>query len=185
MKRLLVFGVTLFTFLSFFTKTVFAEATPVLTTPESSQSSYVLFYPVVAGKTEGETLYFVKLLRDRIAEMLTFGNEKKTGVELRIATKRLLEAEKLSKTGKADLFRNTLSKFNTKLASAYDRIMKTKDSDTFPELIDEMEQNIQKYQIILNQLVNNTPDSGKKSVEETIQRVNDIQNRIHEEIKGI
>lgn len=182
-KLFLISLVSLISIAAIFPKTSLAESTN-LSTPESSQSSYVLFYPVVAGKVEGDSLYFIKLMRDRITEILTFGNEKKAGVELKIATKRLLEAEKLFKSGKTDLAKKTLSKFTTKLAAAYDHTMKEKSNDFFPELVDEMEQNIQKYQIVLNQLLNSAPDNGKKPVEEAIQQVNDIQNRIHQEIKG-
>jgi hypothetical protein len=80
---------------------IFAQEETVLgikTTPVVD--SYVLFYPTVAGKVDGDSLYSLKLIRDKLGELTTFGNINKSEYSLGIATKRLLEAERLLKTSK-------------------------------------------------------------------------------------
>ena len=157
--------------------------TPLPTpTSQPTQESYVLFYPVVSGKTDGESLYFLKLVRDRLTEIFSFGNEKKSEVNLQIATKRLLEAEKLLKNEKENLVQNTLSKFNTKLAASYDNAIKAADSDFFPELLDQINSETGKYLIVLNQMLARSPEEKKDFISETIERVTEIQNKIQAEL---
>ncbi len=148
------------------------------------QSSYVFFYPVVAGKTEGDKLYTLKLIRDRLIVLFTFGDEKKSEANLKIATKRLLEAEKLFKTNKTHLTQKTLSKFTSKLAAAYDYAMKAKESESFPELLDQISRNTPKYQIVLKQMLAISPENEKDLVEESIERVTEIQTKVNQQLKA-
>lgn len=149
---------------------------PTSTPKPTSQSSYELFYPVVAGKTEGESGYVFKLIRDRIIEIMSLGNIKKSEATLKIATKRLLEAEKLVKGNKNDVAKKTLSKFNTKLAASYDFAIASKDNEQFVDLMTQIQEQTAKYLIVLNQLKETSNSKG--DIEEAIQRVTDIQNKI-------
>ncbi|MBI4039337.1 hypothetical protein HY388_00735 [Candidatus Daviesbacteria bacterium] len=71
------------------------KATSTQTISPVKINSYELFYPIVAGITEGDFWYNLKLLREAIAEKLTFGDIKKADYHLILSKKRLVEAEKL------------------------------------------------------------------------------------------
>lgn len=178
-KIFLIFGV----FLLGLSKISLALTPTPTPTPQPNQDSYVLFYPIVAGKTEGESLYSLKLIRDRLVELLTFGNEKKSEVNLRLATKRLLEAEKLLKNNKIDLAKKAMDRFSSKLATSYDQATKAQESETFPDLVDQISQQTQKYQIVLNQLLIIAPESEKNFLQETIQKVTEIQNKVNQQLE--
>lgn len=161
-----------------------AQTKSVSPTPTPEQSSYVFFYPVVAGKTEGDKLYTLKLIRDRLVALFAFGDEKKSEANLKIATKRLLETEKLFKTNKAHLAQKTLSKFTTKLAAAYDYTMKAEKAESFSELLNQISQNTPKYQIVLKQILAISPENEKDLVEESIKRVAEIQTKVDQQLKA-
>lgn len=57
--------------------------------------SYSLFWPLSAGKTMGDSLYSLKLLRERIGGLFKFGDSRKSEYNVTLSEKRLLEAEKL------------------------------------------------------------------------------------------
>jgi len=58
-------------------------------------SSYDLFWPVVAGKVPGDTLYFLKGLKEKISELVIFSDIRKSDFNLTLSKKRLVETEKL------------------------------------------------------------------------------------------
>lgn len=73
-------------------------------------NAYELFWPLVAGKTEGDSLYFLKSFKEKLRGLLIFSPAKKAEYEVLLGTKRLLEAEKLVKSGKEELAIKTLSR---------------------------------------------------------------------------
>lgn len=77
-------------------------------TPEPI-NSYELFWPMVAGKTEGDPLYFLKRLKETVRGWFIFGAVQKADYAVFLGTKRVLEAEKLLKEGKNDLAEKSLS----------------------------------------------------------------------------
>lgn len=71
-------------------------------------SSFELFWPIVAGKIEGDPFYFVKTLKENLRGKLIFGSAQKADYSVFLATKRIIEAEKLILEGKDDLAVKTL-----------------------------------------------------------------------------
>lgn len=59
------------------------------------KSSYELFWPIVAGRVAGEPFYFLKTLKEDIAEKLIFADIRKSDHHLFLSKKRLVETEKL------------------------------------------------------------------------------------------
>jgi len=77
--------------------------------PAAAQiSSFELFWPIVAGKTMDEPWYFLKSFKENLRGMLIFGSPQKADYELLLATKRVVEAEKLINGGKTDYANKTL-----------------------------------------------------------------------------
>lgn len=93
-------------------KSAVAASIPIPTsTPTSSPlnvSSFELFWPIVAGKTAGDPLYFIKTLKEELRGKLIFGSAQKADYSVFLATKRIIEAEKLIFERKDDLAEKTL-----------------------------------------------------------------------------
>lgn len=121
--------------LLFFSSVVLAQDTQQLEesviTPEANEEidPYVLFWPVVAGKTSDEPLYFLKSFKEKVQGLFLFQEAKKGEYEIVLATKRLLEAEKLMNNKKGE---HALKTFQTALAhlkQADDYLSRSKQKD--------------------------------------------------------
>ena len=77
-------------------------------TPASEINSFELFWPISAGKTVGDSLFFVKNLKENLRGLIIFGMPQKADYAVFLATKRVVEAEKLINDGKVDLANETL-----------------------------------------------------------------------------
>lgn len=93
-----------------------------------SADPYVLFWPVVAGRTLGDRFYFLKTTKEKLAGMFTFRASKKAEYEIFLATKRLLEAEKLTKEEKKDNALKTVNAAKAHLEKAKAKLNSSKDS---------------------------------------------------------
>lgn len=108
----------IFTFL--FSSLIYAQATTdTSSTSSATVNSFELFWPISAGRTEGDFLYSLKLLREKIGWWFTYGDTKKADYAVLLGTKRVLEAEKLLKDNKVDLVLKTLDRADFELSSAY------------------------------------------------------------------
>lgn len=79
---------------------------------------FKLFWPVTAGKTIDESLYFLKSLKENLRGALIFGAAQKADYMLLLATKRVLEADKLLTKNKKDLSDQTINLAKEKLDNA-------------------------------------------------------------------
>lgn len=77
--------------------------TPTPFPTQTPFNSYEAFWPMVAGKTLGDPLYFLKSLKESLRGILVFGSVQKADYSVFLGTKRVLEAEKLLKEGKDNL----------------------------------------------------------------------------------
>jgi len=103
----------------------------VAKTPEASMSpselpetinSFELFWPIAPGKTMGDSLYFLKTLKENARGMIIFGNPEKADYKVLLATKRLVEAEKLITENKEDLANKTLNSAVNNLEAAQNAV---------------------------------------------------------------
>lgn len=111
--------------------------------PFEEFTSYELFWPIVAGKIPGDTLYPLKTLKARVNSLLTFSNSKKAEFHLLQSKKRLVEAEKLL-LEKQDYSRakDTISKSVQELEQAISFTKKAKEKNqsviyTHPQIISD------------------------------------------------
>lgn len=88
-------------------------------TPAAPADSYTMFWPLVAGKTEGQSLYALKLLKENVLGLFAFNKSKKVDYQVMLGTKRVLEAEKLIKENKPDRAKKTLSRASNNFSKAY------------------------------------------------------------------
>lgn len=91
--------------------------------PIQEVNSFELFWPLVAGKTVDDGfVYSIKLLKEKVRGWLIFSKVSKANYEVFLATKRVLEAEKLIKEGKSDLANKTLDVVIKNLQEAEKRL---------------------------------------------------------------
>ena len=116
-------------------------------------SSFELFWPLAAGRTKADSVYTLKLIKENVRGLLIFGNVQKADYAVFLATKRLLEVEKLLSEGKQDLASKTgeaavkqLAKAEKKLAKANEK--NEKFNDNRKVMLDRLT-NMQKFLSIL------------------------------------
>ena len=118
MRILLILILILGLYFNSFINVVFAQSSR----SASAVDSYTLFWPLTAGKTEGDSLYFLKLFKEQIRGWLIFDDTARADYAVLLGTKRVLEVEKLLKDGKNNLVIKTLDKADSEFSSAYSRI---------------------------------------------------------------
>lgn len=96
-------------------------------TPISEVNSYELFWPLAAGKTADDSLYFLKTLKEDIRGMLIFGAAQKADYKVFLATKRTIEVEELLKKDKVNVANKTLDRGLANLDEAKKSWQKAKD----------------------------------------------------------
>jgi len=109
---------------------VAAEVAPTPVSTPSAVTSFELFWPIVAGKTEGDSLYFIKTLKENLRGKLIFGVAQKADYSVFLATKRIVEAEKLIFEGKSDLAEKTLVRASRQIDKATVNVDKALASNT-------------------------------------------------------
>ena len=62
---------------------------------EEEITSFEMFWPISAGKTSGDSLYFLKSLKESAREKLIFSEYRKADFNITLAEKRAIELEKL------------------------------------------------------------------------------------------
>ena len=93
-----------------FASAISAKPTPTPSAVPSTQiNSFEFFWPLASGKTQGESLYGLKRLKENMRGWLIFSPIKKADYLAFLATKRVLEAEKLAKDQKPELAKETLN----------------------------------------------------------------------------
>lgn len=163
-------------------KAALPTSTPTPT--PTAKSSYELFYPIVSGKIEGESLYTLKIFRDNLIEILTFSKEKKVEVKMKTATKRLLEAEKQLEMKKSDFLSRALDKYQENLISSYKMTSQMQENDNYPSLLDVISKETEKYLLVLNQMLKVAGQDDRQKIQQTINSTNDIQKKVEKELIG-
>ncbi len=100
---------------------VFAHADELPTvgaTESASINTFEVFWPLTAGKTLGESFYFLKTLKEDLRGILIFGKPEKGEYLVFRSTKRILEAENLLGREKNDLAKQTIVTANGYLTQA-------------------------------------------------------------------
>lgn len=101
---------------------------PLQTPGLTEVNSFEVFWPLVAGKTQDEPFYFLKRWKENVRGFLIFGTPQKVDYSVLLATKRVLEVEKLMKEKKFDVAKNALESAQTQLDKAEKNIDAAKSS---------------------------------------------------------
>lgn len=128
-------------------------------TPNSQINSFELFWPVVAGKTTGDSFYSLKILKEKIRGFFIFGRPEKADYNVFLLVKRSVEAEKLLGEGKVDLANKTLDRAIAEVENA--RSIAEAGTD-FSNVADEINNRLDNLEIFLPWLLEEYPDETEK-----------------------
>jgi len=147
--------------------------------PTAEINSFELFWPISAGKTVGDSLFFVKNLKENIRGLLIFGMPQKARYSALLATKRVVEAEKLMFEGKEDLATKSLGLAEIKLNMIGSNFGKHLSSGkTIPDDISvEMVGNLNNLEIFLTWLPTKYP-LHKEKLDKLLGIVKSLQEKI-------
>ncbi len=185
MKRLIVFALVVGLILVFpvaaMAKTTYSTVkTTVKTTPTPASSatpvanvdSFELFWPVVPGKTMGDTLYGLKIFKEKVRGFLIFGIPQKANYKVTLATKRVVEAEKLITDGKTDLANQTLDAFDADIVAGSDLWATAKSDGNAPVAIeDDLRKELQNLEVFLRWYSPKNQGETKVKIDTTLPKV--------------
>lgn len=152
---------------------ILAQENPATTSSEPV-NSYVLFWPLSAGKVMGEPLYFLKGLKESFRGLFIFAQNKKIEYDLMLSEKRVLEAEKLYSI-KNDLEngRETLERAQDLREKTLARFKSIKQSrKSLGGLPDKITKSFEKQQQLLNYLITKVSDQAKSDIENNLSKLN-------------
>ena len=169
---ILAFAMLVFSLKPVFAKTPISSPTPV-------PNSYELFWPLSAGMTLDSPFFFLKELKETLSGMLLVGEARKAEYDLTLATKRILESEKLAMDGKKSLSDKSLSKSLGLVESSQKLFEKAKSGGGTPEVRDGVIKKIDNINSFSPTLKNLTDDNGDKIV----GQIQDVLSKIFSLVK--
>lgn len=134
------------------------SASPSPTHSIQEVNSFELFWPMVAGKTKGNSMYFLKTLKEKVRGFFIFSPALKANYKVFLSVKRLLEVETLLKENKADIANQTIQEASKDVDSAIEKADKSKKDD-FSVVSGQMHDRLSKMQTLIDWLVTKYPDS--------------------------
>lgn len=155
MKKILL--VLIFFLLSLVLSPAYAQETKK--DPESV-NSFELFWPLVAGKVKGDKFYSLKTFKENARGFLIFGKPQKADYSLFIATKRILEVEKLAKDNKKELSLQTLDVALNELVDVENNMEASGDS--IKSTVDDLNLKFDNLEIFLPWLITQYKDNDLK-----------------------
>ncbi|MBI4058819.1 hypothetical protein HY404_01110 [Candidatus Microgenomates bacterium] len=160
------------------TKTVLLTPSP--TPVPTPVDSYQLFWPLSAGKTASDSLYFLKFFKESLRGWFIFGNYNKAEYNITLSEKRLLEAEKLLMKNDYQNAKKTLDFGKSKVEEALSFTQKAADlkSVNMSILKTKFMMSIDKQKILLNYLITQLSDDQKGSLSEYINYLDSVKTKL-------
>lgn len=168
MKFIKLLVVTAFLFLA--SPLNLLAATPKPTQKPLEVNSFEMFWPLVAGKVQGDSLYELKSFKEKVRGFFIFSNLKKAEYSALLSQKRLLEYEKLAVTDKnLDAAKTTLEVLKKTQELSVSQLKKAKeegmDVSTSTQTIMAM---FDKEHTLLQSLLSKVDESQKGQLSEVI-----------------
>lgn len=177
MRKILVIVFLALLLVSAFYKGVIAASipAPTPTSSPSSVNSYELFWPMVSGKSLGDSWYSLKIFKEKVRSFLIFGKAQKADYNLFLATKRLLEAEKLLNSKKMDFALTTLGNFSKKLALSLANWEEAKVAGSVtPSIKENLNNRLNNLNALLKYLSPQYEGEIKDKIDQGMQEVNEF-----------
>lgn len=149
-------------------------ATASAATPNISDS-YTLFWPVVAGKTMDNRLFFLKEWKESIKGVFIFGRAESVDYEIQLSTKRILETEKLLNEKKNIYALKSLERAKEYLISAHQGLQSSEKNKLNHDAINNINNQLENLDMFLVSLNTNTNEDVKSKINEIQQVIKDIK----------
>jgi len=132
------------------------------------------------------SLYFLKTWWENLQMFFTFNSVAKANLELKLANKRLVEAEKLIEKGKIDLAQRLLEKFQARIEKAIQRTEELKNQgQDVSELVAKLAANSARQQEVLAKVYNQVPTQAQEAILKAMEKsATGLSNAI-ENIQGL
>ncbi|MFC1625142.1 DUF5667 domain-containing protein [Patescibacteria group bacterium] len=175
-KIKLVFLVFSALIISLFSKSyVFALDEEVKDTQDIVVNSYEMFWPIVAGKVQGDSLYGLKLFKEKVREILIFSNFKKADYNITISEKRIVEAEKLINESRFEDAEKTLNRLNSSLSKVVNNIDLAEKSGIPVESLEErFNSSLERQSALLSFLEMKLPEENKEILSSITNQINNL-----------
>lgn len=140
---------------------------------EEQVNSFEAFWPLVAGKTKGDTLYPLKRFKETARGWAIFGPTQKADYEIFLGTKRVLEAEKLILDNKTDHAISSLNSAGSHLQKAQKNLEKALEKDSSAAISEESFYRLQNLSNLINQIGAQSEglDAELEAVNQTISSI--------------
>lgn len=174
MKKILTIFLALFILFGSFSS-VLADEKEVQGTNDAIKevNSFELFWPVVAGKTRGTPLYGLKRMKEKVRGWFIFGKAEKADYEVSLATKRVVEAEKLLKEGEDSSAIKTLDEGEESVVRARDLWNAVETKAEKGDIMVNIKKQLTNIETFLNYLENKNEGAAK-------ERINRLNNKVTE-----
>ncbi len=157
------------------TGTPHAHPSSTPTAAPAEFNSFEEFWPVVAGRVEGDSLYFVKMMKESLREKLLLTSFKKADYNIGLSVKRTVEAETLIRSGKIDNARKTLEKAHEKRVKALSYITKASDEgEKVDDLKATLKATLEKELALLSSLAQKESGDARALVEDSVAKVSSM-----------
>lgn len=141
-------------------------------------NSFKMFWPLVAGKTlDDGFVYSLKRLKENLRGMIIFGKVEKADYLVFLATKRILEAEKLLNEGKYELANETLGDALNHLSGAEGKIQEYTENERLHNKNREMIDRLSNIEKLTGLLASNKTASSDK-LKEVVDKVSSITKKL-------
>lgn len=145
--------------------------------PKPSPIDYQLPYP---GILPGSPLYGLKLIRDRVSDLLTSSPLKKSNFYLLQADKRLSASLVLYEKGETKLAEETLSRGINYLEKSFSKMEETKKtSENVSDVYLKIKSSLAKHLEEIEKLQKTAKGEEAGKLKEDYQRVLEIQNKVN------
>lgn len=109
--------------------------------------------------------YFLKTWLEEIQEFITLNPTSKAELQLKLANKRLVEAQKLAEKGKTELAQKLLDKFRERIEKAAKKTEEAEDKGkNVDELVAKLQANSLRQQEVLLKVYEKVPEQARDSI---------------------
>jgi hypothetical protein len=136
-------------------------------------SSFEMFWPISPGKVQGDVLYPLKICKEGFREFLILSNFRKADYNIKLAEKRVVEADKLLTVDKKySESAKTLKAAQAKREKAYEYIKKAEaEGEYVVDLKNTLTTSLEKQQKLLNYLITKLPQEQVIMVKENLSEL--------------
>lgn len=148
-------------------------------TPVAEVNSFELFWPLSPGKVMGDPVYPLKSLKEKFRGVFIFGATQKVDYEVFLATKRIIETEKLLNENKDELALKTLDVFLGKLDLSISEWDKAKMAGNTPVATkDNVRKQLNNIETFLKYLSSKNSGDIKEKIDQGLDKTMKLQNSL-------